>query len=223
MKVHDIVFMCTIIIINIAATYAAYVAAPPEATMGDTYRVFYVHTPAAWICYLALGISLVASIVFLIKRNFRYDRIAEISAILGLIYGAIAIIGGSLWANAIWGVYWNWDPRETTTLILWIAYLGYVSLRLSIDNLEKKAKVGAVYNILAFVTVPLSYLSVKLWQTLHPQIITPSGLQITRPMIETLLLNLVASSLIFVYLLKVLYDFKILKERVEALESRKGG
>jgi heme exporter protein C len=223
METRDAIYLPITVAVNIIASYAAYIAAPPEARMGDLYRIFYIHTPTAWVCYLTLGISLLASILFLAKRNFMYDTLAEVSAVLGLIYGAVAIVTGSIWANAVWGVYWNWDPRETTTLIMWIAYMGYISLRLSIGNVEKRALTGAVYNILAFSTIPLSYLSMRLWQSLHPQIITPSGIFITLPMIETLFLNLIAASLVYVYLLRMMYSVRSLEERVDVLTYEKGG
>lgn len=223
MKFHDEVNIGIIIAVNIVASYAAYLAAPPEVTMGDVYRIFYIHTPAAWVCYLALAVSLLASIIFLTKRKNVYDKIAEASAILGLIYGLVAIVTGSIWSNVVWGAYWNWDPRQTTTLILWIAYLGYLSLKLSIGNIEKRALIGAVYNILAFSTIPLSYLSIRLWQTLHPQIITSSEISITAPMIETLFLNLIAASLIYIYLLRMMFDIRSLEDRLNALIYEKGG
>jgi len=224
MEILDNVYLSITVIVNIIACYAAYVAAPPEATMGDLYRIFYIHTPAAWVCYLTLGISLLASILFLARRKTVYDTLAEVSAILGLIYGVVALVTGSIWANAVWGVYWNWDPRETTTLILWIAYMGYISLRLSIANVEKRASTSAVYNILAFSTIPLSYLSIRLWQSLHPQIVVPgSGISITPPMVETLLLNLIAVSLVYIYLLRMAYGVRSLQKRVDALTYEKGG
>lgn len=224
MAIRDYVYLSITVVVSIIASYAAYVAAPAEETMGDLYRIFYIHTPSAWVCYLTLGISLLASILFLAKRKIVYDTLAEVSAILGLIYGVVALVTGSIWANAVWGVYWNWDPRETTTLILWIAYMGYISLRLSIGNVEKRALTSAVYNVLAFSTIPLSYLSIRLWQSLHPQLIVPgSGLSITPPMMETLLLNLIASSLVYIYLLRMAYDSRSLQTRVDTLTYEKGG
>lgn len=223
MKFRDHVFIAVIVTVNIVASYAAYVAAPTERTMGDTYRIFYIHVPTAWVCYLAMAISLLTSIIFLVKRESVYDRIAEASAILGLVYGCVAIIGGSVWANAVWGIYWNWDPRETTTLVLWMAYAGYVSLRRSIGNVERRAAIGAVYNILAFSTIPLSYLSIRLWQSLHPQLITPSEISLTAPMIEALLLNLLAASLIYVYFLRMMFDVASLEDQVNSLIYTKGG
>jgi len=226
MEIRDEIYLPTTILVNIIAIYVAYIAGPSPVEgvpRSDVYRIFYIHTPAAWVCYLTLGISLVASILFLTKRNFMYDTIAEVSAILGLVYGVVALITGSIWANVAWGVYWNWDPRETTTLILWIAYMGYISLRLSIGNVEKRALTGAVYNILAFSTVPLSYLSIRLWQTLHPQIIVGSVISAIPPVMETLFLNLIAASLVYIFLLRMMYGARSLQERVDALIHREGG
>jgi heme exporter protein C len=213
------------IAVSVVASYAAFVWAPSEATMGDLYRIVYVHVASAWICYVAFSLSLIASIAFLAKRKHAYDRTAEIAAILGLVYGAVALISGSIWAKAMWGAYWNWDPRETTTLILWIAYMGYVSIKHSIGNIEKRAVIGAVYNILAFSTVPLSYLSILLLPTLHPQIMTPSGISITSPMLATLLLNLLAASIFFLYLMMTASTVGSLENRVNTLlyEQGEGG
>ncbi len=226
MEVRDYVYLSIVIIVGIVANYAAFIAgpAPVQGPENDVYRIFYTHTPAAWVCYLSLGISLVASVLFLVKRNFNYDNLAEVSALLGLIYGVVALVTGSIWANAVWGVYWNWDPRQTTTLILWMAYMGYVTLRLSIGNLQKRALTSAVYNVLAFSTIPLSYLSIRLWQSLHPQIIVPgSGISASPAVMETLFLNLIAASLVYVYLLKMTYDVRHLQARVEALIYEKWG
>ena len=213
------------IAVSVVAAYAAFVWAPSEATMGELYRIVYVHVASAWICYVAFSLSLIASMAFLAKRKHAYDRTAEIAAILGLVYGAVALISGSIWAKAMWGAYWNWDPRETTTLILWIAYMGYVSIKHSIGNIEKRAVIGAVYNILAFSTVPLSYLSILLLPTLHPQVLSSSGVTLTTPMVATLLLNLLAASLFFLYLMITASTVGSLENRVNTLlyEQGEGG
>lgn len=208
--------------VSVIASYAAYVWAPPEATMGDLYRILYVHAPVAWVCYLAFFISLIASIMYLAKRRKGFDKVAEVSAILGLIYGAIALVSGSIWAKAAWGGYWNWDPRETTTFILWIAYMGYISLKLSIGSVEKRAVIGAVYNILAFSTIPLSYLSIMLLPSLHPQIVTQTEIFMTAPMTTTLFLNVIAASLFFAYLLITAFTVWSLEDRVNTLIYEKG-
>lgn len=223
MEFRDSVYLLITVAVNIIASYAALVATPSEVHMGDLYRIFYIHMPVAMICYLTLGISVLTSIAYLVKRNVIYDRLAEVSAILGLIYGAVVLVTGSIWANAVWGVYWNWDPRETATLILWIAYMGYISLRLSIGSIEKRASIGAVYNILAFATVPLSYLSFILWQSLHPRIITGSQISLTPPMVETLVLNTIAAALVYIFLLRATYAIRSLKEQLELTIYETGG
>ncbi len=156
MDIRNAVYLFILIFVNITASYAAFVAAPPEETMGDLYRIFYIHTPAAWVCYLSLGIALLSSILFLAKRNFIYDTLAEVSAILGLVYGAIALITGSL------------------------------------------------------------------WQTLHPQIITGTGISITLPMLETLFLNLIAASLIYLLMLKTMYRLWRAQEHIHFLTYERG-
>ena len=203
---------------SIAASYLAFVFAPPEATMGDLYRILYIHLPSAWVCYLAFILSMVTSVLYLQRRDLHYDTLAEASAVLGLLFGAVTLVTGSIWAEAAWGTYWNWDPRETTTLVLWVAYLGYVTLKLSLENEERRAVVGSVYNILAFVTVPLSYFSLQLLPTLHPQVVSGSGIALTPPMILALVLNVVSATVLFTYLLGAASTLKALERRVEALQ-----
>jgi len=203
---------------SIAASYLAFVFAPPEATMGDLYRILYVHLPAAWVCYLAFIISMVSSVLFLKRRVILYDSLAGASAGLGLLFGAVTLVTGSIWANAAWGTYWNWDPRETTTLVLWVAYLGYVTLKLSLENEERRAVVGSVYNILAFVTVPLSYFSLQLLPTLHPQVVSGSGIALTPIMTFALALNVLSATVLFVYFLGAALTVNTLERRVEMLQ-----
>jgi len=186
--------------------------------MGDLYRIIYVHIPAAWVCYLAFTLSMVCSVLFLRRRELRYDTLAGASAGLGLLFGAVTLVTGSIWANAAWGTYWNWDPRETTTLVLEVAYIGYITLKLSLENEERRAVVGSVYNILAFVTVPLSYFSLQLLPTLHPQVVSGSGLALTPPMTLALALNVVSTTVLFVYLLGAASAVHALEMRVEALQ-----
>ena len=207
-KIPDVLLLILALTLSIVGLYAMLVWAPVEVTLGESYRVFYLHVPAAWVAYLALGMSLVSSILYLKTKNSKFDTFAEVTAILGVLYATLTIILGSIWANVAWGTYWNWDPRETTTLILWISYAGYLGLRASIGNVEKRAVLPAIYNIFAFSTVPLSYISVIYWQTLHPQIVTGEGISTTSDMITTLLLNLVASSVMFLFFLNLLYRIR---------------
>ncbi len=199
----------------------SYVSVHP--VRGDVY-FSYTHVPAALVCYLAFFISLVASIMYLKKRERRYDMAAEVLVIIGLVYGIVALISGAIWANAAWGLYWNWDPKQTTTLILWIAYAGYIAVKYSISEVERRAVIGAVYNVLAFSLIPLTFLSVMLWQSLHPR---AQEITLSMPVKATLILNLAAASLIFAYLIITTYSLWSLEDRVNVLLYRyrykKGG
>ncbi len=219
LKIPSTPLMAAALALNIVGLYAALIWAPVELTLGESYRVFYLHVPAAWVAYLALGLSLLASILYLKTRRYKYDMFAEATAFLGVIFATLTLVLGSIWANVAWGTYWNWDPRETTTLMLWISYVGYLALRASVGNVEKRAVLPAIYNIFAFSTVPLSYISVVFWQTLHPRIVSGSGLTITPNMVTTLLLNLLASSLLFLFLLNLFYGILKSERRLEESEE----
>lgn len=160
------------------------------------------------------------TILFLYKKNFKFDFLAEDSAIIGLFYGVVAILTGSIWAKATWGLYWHWDPRETATLILELAYVGYIVLRRSIVSIEKKAFVSGIYNVLSFITVPLSYFSVKIWTSIHPIVFTPKPqLRIEFSMIQALILSLVAGTAVYIYLMRQLYMVEKLGRALEKLEA----
>lgn len=202
----DIYLAITGIIVALAAYFALYIA-PAEVTMGELVRIFYFHLPPAIICYLSLLVSVAAGLLFIRTKEFKYDAISESGALLGLVYGLITLVSGAIWANATWGVYWNWDPRETTTLILWFAYLGYFLLRMSIENPERRASSAAVFNILAFMTVPLSYVSFILWPSLHPRLGgDDGGLGLTGTMVQALVMNIIGGIFVFGYVLKKTYD-----------------
>ncbi|RLG33396.1 hypothetical protein DRN80_04725 [Methanosarcinales archaeon] len=209
------------VILSVGASYMSYVSVHP--VRGDVY-FSYTHVPAALVCYLAFFISLVASIMYLKKRERRYDMAAEVLVIIGLVYGIVALISGAIWANAAWGLYWNWDPKQTTTLILWIAYAGYIAVKYSISEVERRAVIGAVYNVLAFSLIPLTFLSVMLWQSLHPR---AQEITLSMSVKATLILNLAAASLIFAYLIITTYSLWSLEDRVNVLLYRyrykKGG
>jgi len=217
-KKKDYLSLSLVFFIETIALYFAFVASPPEQTLGELIRIFYIHTPIAWVTYLAFGLSLVSTILFFARKDLRYDRLAEVSATTGIFFGAAAILTGAVWAHATWGSYWNWDPRETTTLICELAYLGYVMLRLSVPDANKRAFSSGAYNILAFSTVPLSYLSVSFMTSLHPVVVTPAGFGLSASILQTLALSLTAATAIYLYLIKCLYSLSNLSSTAQLLE-----
>jgi len=145
--------------------------------LGETTRVLYFHIPSAWVTVLALGWSMVGSVLFLRTRNLAWDDHASTAAELGLLFCISATISGAMWAKAMWGAYWNWDPRETSIFFLLLLYVAYLALRGAIDEPVRRARLAAIYSVVAFVAVPfLMFVVPRLYDTLHPDpIINPRG------------------------------------------------
>lgn len=175
------------------------VIAPPDAVQGQAQRLMYLHVPAAWLAYAAFGVTLVASAYYLLRRDLRADRLAQAAAELGVGMTALTIVMGSLWAKPIWGVWWAWDARVITTVILLLIYIGYLGVRGLSDEPHLNARRSAVIGILGFLDVPVVHFSVLWWRTLHqpPTLATPSGSPpIAAIMLVTLLTSLVAFTLL---------------------------
>jgi heme exporter protein C len=152
-----------------AAMVAGFVWAPLVPVLEATTRVFYFHFPAALVTVIALGWSMLHSILYLARRDLRNDDHAAAAAELGIIFCVLATISGSMWAKAMWGSYWNWDPRETSIFFLLLIYGAYLALRASIDSIERRARLSAVYSAAAFVAVPfLIFVVPRIYFSLHP-------------------------------------------------------
>jgi heme exporter protein C len=202
----------------IFAVVAALVLAPREAEMGDVQRLFYFHMPSAWI---ALGPAFTCvfgfSIAYLVTRKFVYDRYAGVAAEIGVVFTTIALITGPLWAKPVWGVYWTWEPRLTTTLILWFIYVGYLLLRSLAARGHKRARLASVYGIVGWIDVPIVFLSIWWWRTVHPRLLGNDGFAIAGGMAWVLALCLAAFTLLFMYLLFVRSRMLGYAERLDAL------
>ena len=178
------------------------VYAPQEKSMGVIQKIFYLHVPLAWVTILAFLVIFVCSILFLAKGNIIYDNIARSSAKIGFIFNSLMLISGSIWAKAVWGVWWTWDPRLTTSLMLWFIYICYLLIRNSNFEEERGAKFAAVIGIIGFADIPVIALSTTLWQTLHPaELIFQGGL--TVPMLITLMVCVLGFTLFYILLMTI--------------------
>jgi heme exporter protein C len=191
-----------------------WIYAPPEATLGELIRIFFQHVAPALIGYLAFGVTMACGAIFLIKHDMRFDVVGAASAKIGLLFTTITLLSGMIWADAYWGVYWNWDPRETTTLILWIAYACLLGYRSSVSDRELRAQYGSIFGIVAFPAVILSYVSIHIWNTLHPIVITPGGLNMGMEHGMTLMVSLIAIGLIYFILLDLTYQVDAAHEKL---------
>lgn len=174
----------------VATMYLIFLYAPRERVMGDVQRIFYIHLPLAWNGLLAFAVTFVLSILYLKTRRAGFDRWAAASAEVGLLFTTLMLLTGSLWARAAWGVYWTWEPRLTTAFLLWLMYAFYLILRRYIEDREKMRLLAAVYGIVAFINVPIVFMSIRWWRTLHPVLIKASGFEMEPEMVFVLLVAL---------------------------------
>lgn len=147
--------------------YLGLVWSPPDVNQHDAMRIMYLHVPTVSMAYLAFLLVLVGSVMYLWKRDLKWDRLAGASAELGVLFTALTLAAGSTWAKPIWGVWWTWDPRVTTTAILFVIYAGYIMLRALQPDPIARAKQSAVVGIIGFIDIPIIHLSVQWWRSLH--------------------------------------------------------
>lgn len=174
-----------------AAQYFIWVYAPIEASMGILQKIFYFHLPLAWWALISFFVVFCSSVLFLATKKPVMDRLAQAGAEAGLLYSALALATGSLWARAAWNTWWTWDPRLSTTLIMWFIYAGYLALRQSIDNPQKMRVVCAVLGVVAFLNVPLVFLSARLWRSIHPAVFGTRGGGLESEMVTTVIVCVV--------------------------------
>ena len=177
---------------------------PTESVMGVVQRIFYFHVPLAWVGFLAFAIVFVGSILYLWKGQRRWDALAHSAAEIGVLFTTLMLITGTTWAKPVWGVWWTWDPRLTTSLILWLLYVGYLMLRAYAPTPSQAARYSAVMGIIAFIDVPIVYFAVDWWRNIHPEMVigplAESG-SLEGSMVVTLLFSLLTFTTLFAYLL----------------------
>jgi heme exporter protein C len=184
--------------------YLAVLGAPTERTMGHAQRIFYVHVPAAWAGFLAFGVVFVASVGYLWTRRRSWDLAAHASTEVGVVFTTLAIISGSVWGRAAWGTWWTWDPRLTTTFMLWFIYVVSLMVRAYGGAGNQSGRFAAVLGIVGFLDIPLIHLSVVWWRSMHPLpvVVRPEGFGggLHPAMLQALLVNVAAFTLLYVAL-----------------------
>ena len=205
----------------IATMYGAFVWAPTEKTMGDIQRIFYIHVPTAWNALMAIVVLFICSIGYLVTKDLKWDRLALGCAEVGTVFCTAFLITGPIWAKPVWGIWWTWDARLTSSLILWLMYLSYLLLRDFLEESQRRATLAAVFGIFAAVDAPIVYFSIRLWRTQHPAPVImggpDSGLDPT--MFKVFMLALATFSLLFVLL--VIVRVRLEKSREEVRQMRR--
>ena len=155
--------------------YLIFMFAPTESSMGHVQRIFYFHVPTAWISGLSLSVVFIASILYLWKKQRKYDIVAHSAGEIGVLFMTLFLTTGPIWARPVWNTYWDWSPRLTSALVLWFIFVAYLMLRNFVESEEKGARLAAVFAIVGFVDVPIVYMSIRLWADIHPRPVIGGG------------------------------------------------
>lgn len=210
----------------VAAVGMVFFYAPTEAVMGNVQRVFYFHVATAWVGMLGFLVSAAAGVIYLVKGERTWDIVGLAAVEISVVFLLIAIVSGSIWARPAWGTWWTWDPRLTTATVMELVYAAYLMLRAGIEDPDRRARFGAVYAIVAFVSVPLTFISIRIWRTIHPVVIGGSdpsaegGFSMTPKMLQTFLFSLFVFSVLFVDLIWHRIRIGKLADRVEQLRLK---
>lgn len=203
----------------IGGLYMALIFAPTEATMGHVQRIFYFHVPSAWVGFFAFFVTFLGGILYLWKRDLKWDRLALSSAEIGIAFMSIAIITGSIWARPVWNTWWTWDPRLTLSAVVWVIYMAYIMLRAMVEDPHRRARMASVFGIVGFASVPLDFFAIRWWRTIHPVIFSSKGFSLTPKMLWTLLFCLVAFTLLYFVILFQRLALESLRAEVEKMRG----
>ncbi len=209
----------------IASVVAIFQYVPTEANEGVVQRIMYFHVPCAWIAFFAFFVVFLCSILFLWKGEREWDIYAHASAEVGVLFCSLVLITGPIWAKPVWGQWWVWDARLTSTLVLWLIYVAYLMLRVQMDPGSTRAKYAAVVGIVGFLDIPLIHFSVLWWRTFHPKpkMITPEGLGagMTNSMMITLMISLGAFTLLYFSMMSQRVQIERMKDEIDRLKKER--
>ena len=221
MKTSVYIAVAVVVALLAFGLHQALVVAPTEATMGDVQRIFYYHVPSAWTAFLLFFVNFLASVWYLFRRGGVSDAIAVTTAEVGVVFCTIVLITGPIWARPVWGIWWTWDARLTSTLLLWLIYVSYLILR-RFSTGGQTPVLAAALAIFGFVDVPFVYLSIRYFRTQHPQPVIGGGGSLHPAMWHAVLWNWLAFSALAALLCWFRYQLEAKQKAVEetiALES----
>ncbi|RMF00377.1 MAG: cytochrome C assembly protein [Chloroflexi bacterium] len=218
-------------LLMLVALYMALIWAPDAQNLtapAERYaqRIFYFHVPSAWIGFLAFIVAAVTAVLYLVTRNERWDIWGLASVEIGLAFFTMVMISGPIWAKPTWNVWWTWDPRLTISTISWLLYIGYIMLRGAIDNPERQARFGAIYALIAAMSIPLNWMAIRWWRTIHPAVVLPGknadsmgGFGMSDNILTTLMFCLFAFTVFYITLMVHRTKLERLKRRVDTVKQ----
>jgi heme exporter protein C len=219
MKKHALASAVVLLLLG-AAAYGALYVAPTERTMGTIQRIFYIHVPSAWTGLTAFFICFLANLFYVFRRQPKWDWLAVSAAEVGLAFTTVVLITGPVWAHPVWGIWWTWDARLTSTFVLWLLYVAYLLLRTLVEEPDRRALFSALFGIFAFIDVPLVFGSIRWWRTQHPQpvIMGGAGSGLEPTMRWVLLFSWLAMLSLMALLLWARYGVEAMRGELETLQ-----
>ena len=218
-------------VLVLVGVYLSLVAAPdamnlPTETERKVQHVFYFHVASGWVGFFAFLVTAITSIAYLITKKHRWDHISLSSVEIGVAFTTANVISGSIWARPTWNTWWPWnDPRITSAAIVWLIYVAYLMLRNAIDDPERRARLASVYGIVGFISVPITFLSIRLWRTIHPAVIGTAGAEarggfdMAGNMAMVLMFSVATFTLLYFVLLHFRLKLEDLREEVDDLKA----
>ena len=199
--------------------YLVFMVIPNERTMGFVQKIFYIHVPCAWVAFLAFGVTGYKGLRYLMTHRMDFDREAAASAEVGLVFVSLVLATGPIWARPVWGIWWTWDLRLTTTFVLWLLFLAYMVLRGAVEDRGQRATLSSVVGLIAFLDVPVVYLANRVKASQHPAPVMggneKSGL--SRDFAITFAIGLVAMTIVYVLLYRLRRDLARLEDEIEQI------
>ncbi len=214
------------ILVLLIAAYLALVYAPKELVMGDVQRVFYFHIGTSWTALLGFILAALFSVVYLINKDLKWDRLQVAAVEVSLVFFLITIVLGSIWARPVWNTWWTWDPRLTTAAVTELIYVAYFMLRQGIDDPDRRARFGAVYALVGGISAPITFFAIRLFRTIHPVVIGGSNagaqgsFNMTPHMLTAFFFALFAFTVIFIDLFWNRVRLGDLQNKVEELKLK---
>jgi len=197
---------------------------PPDAFQGEVQRIMYLHVPSVSTAYLAVLVTFCASVLYLWKRDLRFDAVAVSSAEIAVVFFGITLATGSIWGKPTWGVWWTWDARLTLTAIVFTMYVGYLMLRAFAEDPQAGARYGAVMAILGLPAIILNHFAVQWWRTLHQpsSLVRAGGPSVAPVLLWPLVFNILAMLVLYSYLLVERVRLERVRHRSAAARLKRG-
>ena len=218
-KAGFLIFSILTFLSMLTALFFVFIYAPTEKTMGVVQKIFYFHVPSGWIAFLAFFIVFLSGIIYLIKKDKYWDVVGSSSAEVGVIFCSLVLITGPIWAKKAWGIFWTWDAKLTSAVVLWLIYISYILLRKYLIDESKRANLSAVVGIFGFIDVPLVYMSTKWWRTQHPQPVIGGGENsgLEPKMLLTFFICLFTFTLLFFFILYLKISIENARKEIDYL------